>query len=88
VNCSRHSVEEEIEQWIGDSGEVVGGGAAADGSWAHIDLNISDRTIAERGLPNLVDQLRQVLLAANVPPSTKVVVFESDDISREFLVGQ
>jgi hypothetical protein len=87
-NCSRHSVEEEVEKWIGDSGEVVGGGVATDGCWAHIDLNVSDDIVAERGMASMIDQLRSVLRAAKVPSSTKIVIFENEDSSREFLLGQ
>jgi hypothetical protein len=88
VSCSRHTVEVEIEQWIGDSGEIVGSGAAINGKWAHIDLDVCDRVIADRGLPRVIDELRQVLLTARVPPSTKMIVFEDDDVASELVVGE
>jgi hypothetical protein len=87
ANSSRMAVEEAIEEWIGGDGEIVGGGAAVDGSWAHIDLNVSDQVVSEQGLPKLIDQLRDVLQAAGVPASTKMIVFESDDTTYESTVG-
>jgi hypothetical protein len=87
VGCSRQSIEEDVEQWLGASGEVVGGGAATDGSWANIDLNVNDQVVAQVGLPTFVNQLRGVLQSAKAPSSTTITAFVGDDVVEEFEVG-
>lgn len=87
IGCSRQSIEEDVEQWLGESGEIVGGGAATDGSWANIDINVYDQSVAKVGLSNFVTQLRAVLKSAKVPASTTITAFVSDDVTEEFRVG-
>lgn len=87
IGCSRQSIEEDVEQWLGASGEIVGGGAATDGSWANNDLNISDQIVANVGLSNFVNQLREVLQATKAPASTTITFFVNDDVAEEFKVG-
>jgi len=87
VGCSRQSVEEDLEGWLGTSGEIVGGGAATNGAWANIDLTVDDKHVTALGLPAFVDRMRAVLRASQVPPSTKITAFVSDDRMDEFVVG-
>jgi len=87
VGCSRQSIDEDVEQWLGASGEVVGGGAATDGSWSNIDLNVDGQIVAELGLPNFINQLRGVLQSAKAPASTSITAFVNDDVTEEFRVG-
>jgi len=87
VGCSRQSVEEELEGWLGTAGEIVGGGAATNGTWANIDLAVDDKHISSLGLSAFVDRMREVLRASRVPPSTKITAFVSDKHMEEFAVG-
>jgi hypothetical protein len=87
VGCSRQSIEEEVEQWLGTSGEIVGGGAATNGSWANIDVAVKDQLVLSVGLAGVVNQLRAVLRTAKAPASTKITAFVSDDKMEQFAVG-
>jgi hypothetical protein len=87
VGCSRQTIEEEIENWLGAAGEIVGGGAATDGSFADIDLVVQDQAISRIGLPAFLEQLRTVLRVANAPSSSRIVAFVSDDTTEESTVG-
>jgi hypothetical protein len=87
VECSRQTIEEEIENWLGTAGEIVGGGAATDGSFADIDLVVQEQAITRTGLPAFLEQLRTVLRTANAPPSTRIIAFVSDDTTEELTVG-
>lgn len=87
VDCSRQTVEEDLEGWLGRSGEIVGGGAATDGSFADIDFSVKDQFISSMGVPAFLDQVRSVLRAAKVPASTKIIAFVSDNKTEEYSVG-
>ncbi len=87
VGCSRQTVEEQIESWLGSSGELLGGGAATDGSWAHIDFSVEDDVINRVGLQAYFSTLKTILRAARVPPSTKITAFLDETEKEETVVG-
>src|SRR5262245_29921565 len=87
VGCSRQTIEEEIENWLGVAGEIVGGGAATDGSFADIDVVVQEQAISGVGITAFLEQLRAVLRAAKAPPSSRILAFVSDDKTEEITVG-
>src|SRR5262245_32132552 len=62
----RSSIEDAVEDWLGDRGEVTGGGSGKDG-W-DIDLSL----VAEQVSVPVIEQLLGVLRDANAPAGTTV----------------
>jgi hypothetical protein len=79
TGCSRWDIEEGFEEWLGDKGEIIGGGGAPDGSWSHIDIHLFE--LGEEGVPAALQAARELLRQFGVPQNS-TVVFKDDDDKR------
>jgi hypothetical protein len=75
--ADRHAIEDELEEALGDLGEISGGGTAVDLSECDIAVEVTD---LEAGLR----VLREVLRRLEVPEST--VILQSDRERVEYRV--
>jgi hypothetical protein len=66
----RSALEDDIEEWLGDRGEVTGGGSGKDG-W-DIDICLA----AERVTDDFLNELLAFLRGLDAPPGVKVTVVE------------
>jgi hypothetical protein len=76
-HCSRFDVEEALEDWLDDKGEVVGGGAATDGSWGHIDVDIESLT--KRNMKGIVQKVRAILKKLKAPSTARIVIVDDEN---------
>ena len=66
----RSAIEDEVEEWLADRGEVSGGGSGKDG-W---DIDIS--LVAERVPEEFVQELLALLRRLDAPPGVKDTIIE------------
>ena len=78
------NVEDYLEDWLGEKGEIVGGGAATDGSRSHITIEVFDRGMKQ--MPSFLAQFRLILQSLHVPQNTSIVVEYGNDSFQEFPV--
>jgi hypothetical protein len=72
-------IEEAFEEWLGDKGEIIGGGGAPDGSWSHIDIHLFELGVDD--VPGTLETTRELLRKFGVPQNS-TVVFKDDDDKR------
>jgi hypothetical protein len=71
----RHDLEDAIEEALGDTGEVTGGGTMMDGSESDISVDVGD-------LKSGLETIRRVLQSLQVPDTTRIVEYEPDRIEH------
>jgi hypothetical protein len=84
VRYSRWDIEDELEEWLGERGEVTGGGSFLDGSRSNIDLEVD--TNNPLAVEALVEELRGVLRDLVVPADTHIAVFFEDESRKDYTV--
>ena len=69
----RHAIEDELEEALGDRGEITGGGTAVDLSMCDISVEVVDFATGLR-------TIREVLQRLEVPESTLIVEYEPQQV--------
>ncbi len=77
--ADRHAIEDELEEALGELGEITGGGTAVDLSECDISLDVID---LEKGL----QLLRKVLTRLKVAKSTVIVDYQAEPIVYQVYV--
>lgn len=82
VSCSRDDVEEVIEQWLGEHGEIIGAGNATDGSWSHIDIDFFQA--GESDIQRIVTEITPLLIELQVPQRTELLFLDDEGTLGKF----
>jgi len=73
--ADRHAIEDELEDALGEWGELTGGGTAVDLSMCDISLDVAELAVGLR-------IIREVLQRLQVPKSTVIVEYEPERIEH------
>jgi hypothetical protein len=75
VGPDRWDIEEQLEDWLAERGEVTGGDSATDGGGGSIELQIFEPTANE--WKEILSGTKDILKRCKVPRDTELVHFEA-----------